>query len=544
MNNVKQFFKKNWWVILGILIGGFFIIKSTTPITKETEEEVLEKEIPIAETITFGSWTPNGARAIIGTVTSESDIAITAELSGKINRVKVDMGDTVQAGQALATFDIRGDQTYVNYQNALNQLQTTKNSSKANIQAAKLAVQNAEKEYQQLLSQLEQSKKTNLASLRTTLISTGTMAINALNFFDGQIGASPEYKDHFALGRGQIGQTNQILKTKVQNDIRRQRLFYKNLHSKNIPDQEVPLLARADEYLRFIQQLKRIADDYNILVQGTTVTADFSNTLKQQIVQQTEVQNTQINQALTQLTAQINAVKNTDEQHKNQILTAQNRIESAKANLELSKTQSLGQIKSAQNGVNLAATQKADLIVRAPFSGKITEKNVRQGQFVSPGQKLFSMINLTKEKKVVAFLSSNELTRLKKQETVSIEYEGQTIEVVDFIEGLTINPQTQKIRVDFILPHDTEILPGKTVKILLSSKGISNLIPLSAISFEPNGKQEVLVIGKDGILKRQQVMIKNDLTDGILVTDGLKENDQIVQYKKRFYSGQKVRVNP
>lgn len=543
MEKIKQFWKKNWWVIIGSILGGFIILKLTAPTIDKVEKKVIKKELPTAQTILFGSWTPDGARAIVGTTASESDIEITAELSGKINRVHFDMGDRVRAGQALATFDIRGDQTYVNYQNALNNLQSTRSNSDASIESARLAVVNAEKEYQQLLLQLKQNKFSTIESLKTTIGSTATIAENGLNYFDGQIGASLQYKDHFALGRGQIGQSNQILKIKVQNDIQAQRLNYNTLKVKVIPSGEIQLIAHANQYLTFYNQLKSIAKSYNKLAQGTTVTADFSNGLKQQVIQQTEGQIAQLDQAITQLTGQINTVKNTDEQQKNQILTAQNRIESAKANLELSQSQSDGQVKSAQNSVNLAASQKSDLIVRAPFSGEITEKFVRKGQFVSPGQKLFTMINLDKEKKVIAFLSPLEINRLKAQDIIKIEYEDEIIEIEDFIEGLTINPQTQKIRIDFILPSNIDVIPGKTVKIILSSKGASNLIPLSAISFEPNGTQEVLIVQKDGTLKRQNVTVKNDLSDGVIITDGLDENDMIIKYKKRFYNGQEVQIN-
>jgi hypothetical protein len=150
------------------------------------------------------------------------------------------------------------------------------------------------------------------------------------------------------------------------------------------------------------------------------------------------------------------------------------------------------------------------------------------------------MINSSNEKKVVAYLSPTEINKLKNQDIVKIKYEDEFLEVINFIEGLTINPQTQKIKVDFILPNKQTILSGKNVKILLSDKGETNMIPLSAISFEPNGTQEVLILTKDNILKRRLVEIKNNLSDGIIIKNGLKQNDEVIKYKNQFYSGQKV----
>ncbi len=537
MNKIKEFLYKNWWVILGVIIGGFFIIKSTN-IAPPPSELKTKENIVKAETITFGQWSPDGNKYIVGTIESESEVKIPAELNGKIKKIFVDMGDEVVAGQALASFDTQGDMTYINYKNSLNTLENAKNNADSSIASAKLNIINAEKEHQQLLLQLDQNKIATLEGLKNTIITASTTGLNILNYFDGQIGASDLYDDQFAIARHHIGGSNQILKIKVQNDIRSLRRFYELLENKDIPTEEKQLLYNANEYLDFLKQLKIIAQDYNILIQGSVVTNTFTNDLKQQIIAVTEGKNTQIDQTISQLNAQIQTTKNLDEQQKNQILASTNRIESVKANLELIKAQASGQIKSAQNLLNLSSSQKLDLIVRAPFDGKITEKFIRERQLVSIGTPLFTILNLNKEKKAVAFLSPNEITQLKKP--IKIKYEDKIFEAFEFRQGLTIDEQTQKIRVDFILPNDVNILPGKTVKIVLSSFGETNLVPLSAISFEPNGTQEVLIVNNDNILKRKEVIIKNDIADGIKIISGINTGDTIIKYKNRFYNGQQV----
>ena len=539
MKKIKEFWKKNWWVIIGIIVGGFFIFKLSNKPVEEPDTIIQDKD-PMAEIITFGVWSPAGNKSIVGTVQSESNIDIPAELNGKIKKIFVDMGDPIQAGQALASFDVQGDMTYINYQNAINTLETVENNTKSSIASTKLTLINAENEYEQLLLQLDQSKKSTLEGLRNIISATSTIGLNILNYFDGQVGASSKYDDQFAIGRHHIGGSNQILKTKVQNDIRSFRRTYETLINRDVLFSEKPLLSTANQYLSFLKQLKIIAQNYNTLIQGTVVTSTFSNNQKQQVASLTEGKNTQADQTISQLNAQIQAVENLDQQQKNQILSAKNRIKNVKASLDLTKIQSEGQIKSAQNSVDLASSQKADLIVRAPFSGRITEKFIREGQLVSPGVNLFSIVNLDKEKKVVAFFSSEEITQLN--ETIKIEYGHEVIEVSKFIQGLTIDPQTQKIRVDFILPKDTNILPGKSVKILLSSDEETNMVPLSATSFEPDGTQEVLILNKDNLLERKKVEIKNDIADGVKILSGLDIGDSVIKYKNRFYSGQKVKT--
>ncbi len=536
MKKIKQFWKKNWWVILGIIIGGFFILKATNNNIQEKENII--DEIPYAETISFGSWSPNGNKTIIGIIQSESNIKIPAELNGKIKKIFVDMGDDIHAGQALASFDIQGDLTYINYKNSLNALESTKENTKSSILSAKLNITNAKNEYQQLLLQLAQDRKSSLEGLKNTIKTISTNGLNILNYFDGQVGASDKYQSQYAIARHHIGSNNQILKTKVKNNIRSVRNTYENLIIKKIPDFKEQLLFVSNQYLNFLKELKNIAQNYNILIQGSIVTNTFPNSLKQTVSQNTENQNIKIDQNISQLDSQIQVIKKLEEQQKNQILASKNRIKSLESNLELIKTQSEGQIKLAQNSLNLAASQKADLIVRAPFSGRITEKFIREGQLVSPGMNLFSMINSDKEKKVVAFLSPSEINQLQK--TVKIKYDDEIIQTTKFIEGLIINPQTQKIRVDFIIPKDKNVITGKNVKILLSSDIKTKMVPLSAISFEPDGTQEVLVLNNNS-LQRKKVKIKNNIADGVEILSGLNINEKIVKYKKQFYSGQKVK---
>jgi multidrug efflux pump subunit AcrA (membrane-fusion protein) len=130
MNNLKSFFIKNWWLAIILIISVILILnynstKSKSSLSESNNKSNTEIKLPVAETITFGTWSPDGLRSVVGITESESNIDIPAELNGKISKIYVNMGDEVKAGQALASFDIQGDQTYINYQNSLNNLAIT-----------------------------------------------------------------------------------------------------------------------------------------------------------------------------------------------------------------------------------------------------------------------------------------------------------------------------------------------------------------------------------------------------------------------------------
>ncbi len=543
MNYLKIFFRDNWWVILGIIVGGGIMLSSHGSVKNHEKTVTVQEKAPLADTFLFGSWSPEGHQAVIGTVESDTDIQVVSELTGKIAEVLVDMGDTVSAGEVLAKFETKGDATYINYQSARNNLSTTKDSAEVSIESSALAVENAQKEYDQLLRQLSQDRLANLETLKNTLKTIETTGLNGLNYFDRQIGASDGYDHQFSSAGQHIGANNTILRNQTKNDIVSARRVYERLHKLKLSADKQDLLHQAQLYADFLESLQVLGKKYNNLVENTVVTGRFTEVQKNALIAESQSHIGQIDQAVSSLNAQIQSVESLAQQQQNQILAAKDRIESAIANLSLTKSQMTGSIKSAQNAVNLASSQRSDLIVRAPFAGKITAKTVRSGQFVNMGTPLFQIVNPQKQKKVVAFLTATDMEKIRSQEVVRIMAGSEEFLVSSFTEGGIIDPNTQKTSVNFFLKDGKFLASGTTVKVLLSSDKETRLIPLSAISFEPNGTQEVLVVNKENLLVRRKVRIENRLTEGVFVREGLTKGDRVVLFKSRFYSGQKVKIS-
>ena len=102
---------------------------------------------------------------------------------------------------------------------------------------------------------------------------------------------------------------------------------------------------------------------------------------------------------------------------------------------------------------------------------------------------------------------------------------------------------TQKINVEFPIDSSEEdLLVGSYVKLLLPIKnGIPNLLPISAVSFEPGGA-EVIVIDAENIARRKKVETKKIISDSIEIAGGLEAGEQVVRFRNRVTAGEEVKV--
>jgi hypothetical protein len=99
---------------------------------------------------------------------------------------------------------------------------------------------------------------------------------------------------------------------------------------------------------------------------------------------------------------------------------------------------------------------------------------------------------------------------------------------------------TQKLKVDFPLtemPDDS--LVGSFVKILLPIDGeSSNLLPISAISFEPGGAETLIL--EDGKGKRVAVEAGDIVSNAIEILSGLDYGAQVVRNRNHAHAGEKL----
>ena len=193
-----------------------------------------------------------------------------------------------------------------------------------------------------------------------------------------------------------------------------------------------------------------------------------------------------------------------------------------------------------------AAARKAleDCNVRAPFSGIVNEVFLSVGVSVNPGDQLLQMVAVGAPE--IHFpLPENEFRSLKVGDRARV-----TIQAVDRSFDAVL---TSKGAVASRLAHSYDcvlsirgnisgIMPGMVCKIYFENDSPDSIvIPSSAVKTDMDGRYVWVV--NDSIVSRKYVTISGYSGQGIVVSDGLDPDDQvIVEGSRKVSTGMKVKV--
>ena len=221
-----------------------------------------------------------------------------------------------------------------------------------------------------------------------------------------------------------------------------------------------------------------------------------------------------------------------------QLKTAQANLEAVKAELERAQ-------------LNLSRTR-----LSAPFDGRVTEKNVDSGQYVSPGQSL-AVLYSTEVAEIAVPLDSKNLFWFDvpgftmsgakgSQVDVSAELGGKNLtwkgEVVR-AEG-RIDEKTRMIKVVVQVQNPYDLYPplamGLFVKTIIKGKSLNGgiIVPRAAIR---QGNM-VWVVDETGRISFRNVDIALNMYKGVVIQGGLSDGEKVVVSTiKDVTNGMKVR---
>lgn len=167
----------------------------------------------------------------------------------------------------------------------------------------------------------------------------------------------------------------------------------------------------------------------------------------------------------------------------------------------------------------------------APANGYIVEKNVIEGDFVEPGQKLMRIADLD-EVWVEAEIYQNDLSQVHIGDLAIITlpyqpgktYEGRISFIYPFLSG---NSRTAKVRITLPNPH-LELRPGMYANVELKIKlGKKLQVPESAVMY--TGSRRIVFLDlSQGHLKPQEIIVGLRNNNYFEVLSGLKEGDRVV----------------
>src|SRR3989338_3948172 len=167
---------------------------------------------------------------------------------------------------------------------------------------------------------------------------------------------------------------------------------------------------------------------------------------------------------------------------------------------------------------------------RSPVSGYVIEKHVLEGMFVTPGQTLFKIADLT-QVWVEADIYEHDmpLIHVGQSATVTLDaypgerFAGRAIYIYPFVEERT---RTMRVRFAFA-NRGTRLKPGMYANVALEAPlGRSITVPSDAL-LDSGTRQRVFVAEGNGYFLPRDVTVGQRLGDRVQILDGLKPGEQV-----------------
>lgn len=576
----KIFTKKKiiWTIIILLIIGGILYYKLKPKNNAANISTVFVTNQNLMQTV-----------LTTGQVVSETNLNLSFQSGGVVEKVAVITGAKVKAGDVLATLsqaNARAALTSASGQLAQAQANYKKvlaGATPEQINVSQKAVDAAQVAYNNSLTQL-----TNVQNSTATAIS---QAQTTLDDLQSPISTSDNKRSAII-----VTITNQLTAVKADLDKEKQIIDDNNLKDtfgvvdvtnlnnfKNTELQVKVLLDTANASLATAQAYKSDANIYQAMSDSLAALNQNINSLnycytallasipsskfsqaqldsyKLSINMALSNENSGISlikssrQALTDaLTNATNALANSKLSATAQTNSAQNQINSAKAAWRQaeatlaqlkSKAQpadidaAAAQLLSARGTVESAQSAFNNTILIAPIDGTITQVDTKVGQQANAMQEVFVLQNIN-SLHAEAYVSESNVASLKIGQSVDYTFDALGPDKHYSGQILTINPASTVISgvvnylVKATLPNIPEIKPGMTVNMTVLVSTRDNVLAVSSSAIiNQNGEQFVRVIDNSKTKSYHQVKVQTGLqADGGLVEiiNGLNNGQEIV----------------
>lgn len=201
------------------------------------------------------------------------------------------------------------------------------------------------------------------------------------------------------------------------------------------------------------------------------------------------------------------------------------------------------QLSEAEQALRVAEQQSKEATVTAPFAGVVTAINAEQGQTVTNS----GVVNLVSDSlEIRVDLDENNLADLELGQTAILSssafgdntFQGRLTDIgaaVDQARGIV----TVKITPD---NPPSWLRPGQTVNVnLMTNETVDRLIvPSTAVLRQ--GSRTVVMVVQDGDAAERTVLTRPAVPQGIPLSAGIVETDQVIVNPSGINAGQAVRI--
>lgn len=183
---------------------------------------------------------------------------------------------------------------------------------------------------------------------------------------------------------------------------------------------------------------------------------------------------------------------------------------------------------AAEAGVKQAGEQVDYTVVRAPYSGLVTQRHVEIGETVAPGQPLVSGLSLG-QLRVEVQVPQADIAAIREHKAATIRLaDGRDVEAREVIVFPAANPQTHTFTVRVELPEmETGLQPGNTVKVRFKLGEAQRLLVPATALVRRSEIAAVYVVSNEGRVGLRQIRAGEVFGDRVEVIAGLAEGDRV-----------------
>lgn len=557
-------------IILSLFLGGC-----------EKEREITEK-IYVPEIISM-EIQPGLQQefTVTGDVFAHQISRITSEIRGRVDSVLVKTGDIVSNAAPLMKLSSSAVDSSFNtagstLRNAQIGLESTKLSAEKSIEAARISLETAKTNLQNVIRQnktlkvqaeealkaAELSSSLGISSAETSVgnaianvLPTVHTAFNAANKIIGVSGSYRYVDSGFRKYLGiadvnSLSDTERILE-QVDQLIKSYTPSY---------DKALLLLINTEDALRKTldtlnnsitgaeyTQSALIADTTSItsqlsIIQTSLNTLRSSKDVLENAIQESNGTSQSILNAKAAYNNTIEQLASSERNARQAVEAAENALENSMQSANLSKVSAQSSVTSAYGNYDQARISKDKLNIEAPFKGKVSGIDVKEGEEVNPGTLLItieddSILNL------VAYLSSEDVRKVKIGDSVTINKNGESATIKSI--SPSADPITKKYKVE--LNHTSESLrPGEIIKLTFrTGKSVYNgdriFVPLPALHILPD---DIFVWKlEDRKTVKAPITVGDIVGDYVEVLDGLSIGNEIISEGGRLIENEGTQVN-
>src|SRR5262249_3907272 len=208
-------------------------------------------------------------------------------------------------------------------------------------------------------------------------------------------------------------------------------------------------------------------------------------------------------------------------------------------------------LKQAEDRLNGLDTQLSYATIRAPFSGVITDQFQFQGEFASPGGKLFTIGDVS-DGIVKAPIADSVAGSLKVGESAKVlpqDLPGEELVGTISLISRASDPQNRTVEIWVNLKNEGAKLRANTAaKVMVSTQSATDVIvvPASAVTLETTTSNEgtVMVVDEKSVAHERKVTVGIRTKDKMEITSGLKDGETaVIQGNAALHDNTRVEIS-